>query len=98
MVIRNDMEAVRGWRIDQVLSSDLYGTTSRVADVQKLIDERRTLLGKAKLTKRDQKRLEQLNLEIGPLTPGESPEEIKTSQLLQKSLQLMQKRIESSEE
>ena len=74
VIIRNDLESVRGWRIDQVLASDLYQTSTRTDDIQSLINERRRLLGKSKLTKEDKLRLESLGTEIGELPTGESPD------------------------
>lgn len=88
VVIDNHAESVRGWRIDQILASDLYSTPPLAPDVQKLVDERRRLLGKSRLSAADKRRIRTLEAEIGPLPIGQSPEEIRTAELLRRSLEL----------
>jgi hypothetical protein len=90
--IDNDPEMIRGWRLDQILASDLFSTTRgpvplREPGLQKKIDERRRLLAKGKLTSKDRKRIQELEKEIGMLPVGETPEQIKAMQLLNESLE-----------
>jgi predicted ATP-binding protein involved in virulence len=60
--IRNDVEAIKGWRIDQVLTSDLFGLeSSRPPSFAKSLEERSDLLKKDKLSKPEQARLNELN-------------------------------------
>ena len=60
--IRNDVEAIKGWRIDQVLTSDLFGLdSSRPPSFAKSLEERSDLLKKDKLSKPEQIRLKELN-------------------------------------
>ncbi|AMS28551.1 hypothetical protein AEM38_02120 [Hyphomonadaceae bacterium UKL13-1] len=60
--IRNDVEAIQGWRIDQVLTSDLFGLeSSRPPSFAKSLQERSDLLKKDKLSKPEQARLNALN-------------------------------------
>ena len=54
--------------------------------------ERRGILAKPELTHTDKERLATLEEKIGPLPAGESPEDIRTSELLRESLRLMQSR------
>ncbi len=89
VVIDNETESVRGWRVDQILASDLYDTPPRDASIQKLIDERRKILAKSKLTPSDKKKVKELEEQIGNLPVGESPEEIKTMELLKKTLDIL---------
>jgi predicted ATP-binding protein involved in virulence len=73
VVIDNDVEAIRGWRIDQVLTSDLFGLESaRPPQLDNLIAERKKILSKGKLTKRDRKKLQEIETQIGPLPAGET--------------------------
>lgn len=60
--IRNDVEAIKGWRIDQVLTSDLFGLeSSRPPSFARSLEERSDLLKKDKLSKPEQARLNELN-------------------------------------
>ena len=66
--IVNDPVRVRGWRIDQVLTSELFGLQSaRSKEVQKLIDERRALLKKKRRSKADKSRIMELDAKIAAL-------------------------------
>ncbi len=92
VVIDNDVEAIQGWRIDQVLTSDLFGLESaRPPQLDKKLAERKEILTKAKLTKKDEKRLKSLEQEIGPLPIGETTEQAKTISLLQETLEVLKK-------
>ena len=93
VVIDNDVEAIRGWRVDQLLTSDLYGLpTARPPQLEELIAQRKALLAKSKLTKRDQKKLAEIEEEIGSLPGGETARDAKTMQLLEETLQVLNKR------
>ena len=57
VVIENNPETIRGWRIDQILTSDLFGLeTARPPDMEKLLLRRKELLTKPRLTKAEQER------------------------------------------
>jgi predicted ATP-binding protein involved in virulence len=93
VVIENHPETIRGWRVDQVLTSDLFGLeTARPPDMEKLILKRKELLTKSRLTKADKKKLEELDDQLGQIPPGESFEQAKkTMELIEKSLKLIEK-------
>jgi predicted ATP-binding protein involved in virulence len=62
--IHNDVEAIKGWRIDQVLTSDLFGLeSSRPPSVVKALDERASLLAENAPTPEQQARLDALEAE-----------------------------------
>lgn len=83
VVIENNPENVRNWRVDQILTSDLYGLpTARPPHLDELIAERRGLLTKTKLTAADRKRLASVEAEIGDLPAGESPEQQRALRLI----------------
>jgi len=76
VVIDNDVEAIRGWRVDQVLTSDLFGLESaRPPRLDQLLAERTALLSKPRLTRQDKTRLQQLESDIGELPTGETKTE-----------------------
>lgn len=76
VVVENNPVDVRNWRIDQILTSDLYGLpTARPPRLDKLVGERRDILTKAKMTASDRKRLREIEDEVGEMPAGETPEE-----------------------
>lgn len=81
VVIDNDLGHIRNWRIDQILTSDLFGLeTARPPQIEGALRERGKLLSKSKLSAADKKRLEQLEAEIGELPMGETAKEIEERQ------------------
>lgn len=93
VVIENHPETIRGWRIDQVLTSDLFGLpTARPPGEEKLMLRRDQLLAKSRLTAVDRRKLEEINEQIGPVPSGESFDDArKTMDLIEKSLKLIEK-------
>jgi energy-coupling factor transporter ATP-binding protein EcfA2 len=74
--IHNDMEPVGNLRVDQILTSDLYGLESaRPPQLDDLLEERQELLSKSELTDRDEERLAEIEQEIGDLPSGETREQ-----------------------
>ncbi|WPB77259.1 AAA family ATPase [Archangium violaceum] len=86
VVIDNDVESIRGWRVDQILTSDLFGLeTARPPQLEELIKERTTLLSKPRLTPKDKARLRELETAIGPLPTGETKTEREALELIQRA-------------
>jgi predicted ATP-binding protein involved in virulence len=86
VVIENNVEAVRNWRVDQILTSDLFGLESaRPPETDKLMAERTKILSKSRLTKKDRERLKKLEEEIGSLPTGETPEEIEAMDVIRRA-------------
>lgn len=76
VVIDNDVEAVRGWRADQILTSDLFELpTARPAEFDEAIKHRTKLLSKSRLTKADREKLKALDAKLGDLPAGETASE-----------------------
>lgn len=94
VVIENrDSESIRNWRVDQILTSDLFGLESvRPPYVEEKLAERRKLLSKAKLTKKEQARVKELEAEIGPLPTGDTPQEIKAMDIINRAAKLLSER------
>ena len=93
VVIENHPETLRGWRVDQVLTSELFGLeTARPPDMEKLLRRRKEILTKPRLTRAEQKELEAINDQIGPIASGESFDEAKkTMDLIERSIELVKK-------
>lgn len=86
VVIDNDVESIRGWRVDQILTSDLFGLESaRPPQLEPLLQERTRLLSKSRLTARDRARLQELEAAIGPLPTGETPTEREALEFIQRT-------------
>ncbi len=76
VIIDNDPANIRNWRVDQILTSDLFGLESaRSPSTAKLLEERTKILSKRALSGRDEKRLKTLESQIGELPVGETPAE-----------------------
>lgn len=94
VVIENHgSKSILNWRVDQILTSDLFGLESvRPPYVEEKLVERRKLLSKGKLTKKDRERIEELEAEIGPLPTGDTPQEIKAMDIINRAAKLLSER------
>ena len=91
VVIDNDPEVLRNWRVDQILTSELFGLESaRPPQIEEPLKERRALLAKAKLTSRDRTRLAELEAQIGELPAGESAEDRRAMELIRRAAAKLQ--------
>lgn len=69
VVIENEPVNVATWRVDQILTSELFGLSSaRRQDVQDVLDERASLLAKAEITDEERQRIAQLG-EVAAVVP-----------------------------
>jgi energy-coupling factor transporter ATP-binding protein EcfA2 len=92
VVIDNDVETVRGWRVDQVLTSDLFGLkTARPPEYDALIAEHNTLLSKQTLDPQDRAALKQLEAQVGELPAGETPEDLEAMQIIREAAAKLRK-------
>ncbi|MDQ1610221.1 MAG: hypothetical protein QOG00_152, partial [Pyrinomonadaceae bacterium] len=86
VVIDNDVKAIHGWRVDQILTSDLFGLESaRPPQLDALLEERTNLLSKARLTKKDRERLREVENKIGSMPTGETPEDIDAMDVIRRA-------------
>jgi predicted ATP-binding protein involved in virulence len=86
VVIDNDIKSVRNWRLDQILSSDLFGIESaRDPETEKWLQERTTLLQKKSLTADEKSRLEDLNNKAANLPTADTPEDIEAMEIIRKA-------------
>jgi hypothetical protein len=86
VVIDNHPEVLRNWRVDQILTSELFGLESaRPPQIEEPLKERRQLLAKPRLTARDRSRLAVLEARIGELPAGESAEDRRAMELLRQA-------------
>jgi hypothetical protein len=91
VVIDNDPEVLSNWRVDQILTSELFGLESaRPPQIEAPLKERRALLAKPKLTSRDRARLAELDAQIGDLPAGESAEDRRAMELIRRAAEKLQ--------
>jgi hypothetical protein len=93
IVIENDVATVRNWRIDQVLTSDLFGLpTARPPQIEEALKQRDALLSKSRLSARDKEELARLEEEIGGLPGGETLEHRELLTEIQQTLKVLKAR------
>jgi len=83
VVARQDLDSVKEWRVDQILTSDLFGLDrTRRPEIERLYDERSGLLAQTELTPQDRARIEELNRAIHELPTAETKEMREVESLL----------------
>jgi len=92
VIIDNNPDEVKGWRIDQILVSDLFNVeSSRSKDIQKFINEKNEILSKAELLDNDKDRLKELNLIIESLPSSITKQNIEAEYIIKKAAELLKK-------
>lgn len=93
VVIENDLDYIKGWRVDQILTSDLFGLpTARPPEYDAILEEQTKLLSKPKLTKGDQKKLKEIEAKVDALPYGESSAQVrKMMDLIEETQRLLRK-------
>lgn len=90
VVIENDVDYIRKWRVDQILASELFGETDTHApEVETLLDERTRLLSKSRLTKHDETRVAEIDYELNELPTSANGEDQKAIDLVRKTAALL---------
>lgn len=90
VIIDNDPPSVQGWRLDQILSSELFdGISSRSEEAEKTLSERRALLAKTKLTADDKKRLKELNSIVDEMPTAETVADIRAMDIVRRAASLL---------
>ncbi|MCK5056362.1 MAG: AAA family ATPase [Candidatus Aminicenantes bacterium] len=83
IIIDNDPVSVENWRVDQILTSDLFGLDSpRSKKTERLLKERTKILSKPRLTEKDNRSLKALKMKLSSMPFGDTPKEIQADFLL----------------
>ena len=91
VVIDNRAESVRGWRLDQIVSSDLFENIgTRDPKTDELLKQRKAILTKPDLSADDKSALHKLDEEIGALRFGESAEQHKAMEIIERAAKKLQ--------
>lgn len=86
VVIDNDIKSVQNWRLDQILTSDLFGIESaRGPEAEQWLQERTELLQKQSLTPTEEKRLSELNQKAHNLPTADNEKDIEAMELIRKA-------------
>jgi len=85
VVIDQNIESVKNWRIDQIYASDLFETTARAPEIVADMEERTKLLQKKSLTKEEERRLKELNKIAHSLPTAENETDRKAMEILRKA-------------
>ncbi|MGR8934039.1 MAG: AAA family ATPase [Gammaproteobacteria bacterium] len=86
VIIEQQDHAVQGWRIDQLLTSDLFDLKSaRPPQYEHWLEQRRQILAKPKLTTGDKKKLSELEAKIGHLPTAETAEDIQAMDIIRRA-------------
>ncbi len=84
--IDNDTKSVWNWRIDQIMASDLFGLDSlRNPEIERLMNERTSLIQKDSLTVDEQSRLDELNDLSDRLPTADNPTDIKAMEIIREA-------------
>lgn len=86
--IENRPHFVEGWRVDQILTSELFGVPARSPRIQGLIEEQCKLLDKSTRTPSDEQRLRELDEELDNL-PTASHEDNEAMDLIRQAAALI---------
>jgi predicted ATPase len=91
VVIDNAPQSVRKWRVDQILTSELFDLPSaRAPELDAAIRERDEILAKPTLSDDDERRLVDLRAVIGDLPQGDTPEDIEAMDVIRRAAKALQ--------
>ncbi len=92
VIIDQNEKSVRGWRVDQILTSDLFGLPSaRGPEQDKLRERREAILGKSRVTKADEAELSRIEAELVNVPGGESPQQIEAMNIILRAASSLEK-------
>jgi len=92
VLINDSSFEVKNWRIDQILTSDLFGLkTARSIDAEKKLIRRHELLTKDSLNQEEQNEMKELNKFIHRVPNGESMKDDEASKIIQNAAEILQK-------
>jgi len=90
VVIDGEAKSMRNWRVDQILTSDLFDLpTARPPQLDKAIAERNKILSKSTLSAKDRQQLKQLDTEIGPLPGGQTLADAQAMDIIREAADLI---------
>ena len=95
--ILNDPTIIRGWRLDQVITSDLFELGSaRPREFEKLLNRRRVLAEKGELSNAEKRELEKLDEQASSIPTSESSADHDAMQIIRRAAAALKKNGEES--
>jgi hypothetical protein len=83
--ILNELDAVRGWRVDQILTSDLFGLPSaRSKEIEALFDRQRALVLVDEPTEAQRAELAAIDAQLAEITPGATARDRETWEIVRR--------------
>ncbi len=89
VVIENQPQFVKAWRVDQILTSDLFGIPARSRQIESVIAKRNALLDKTKRNQSEEKCLVALEKELESLPTAEHQEDQAAMDLIRQAATLL---------
>ena len=89
VIIDNDIKSVRDWRLDQIMSSDLFGETARNSKIEMWLEERTTLLQKQSLTPEEKTKLAELNKKAHGLPTADDEDDIEAMNIIREAAEYL---------
>ena len=91
-MIENDTNVVRGWRVDQILTSELFGGLgTRSPEIERLFVQRDELLAKPSRSADEEAELERLRAQIAELPTAQFPSDQKAMDSVREAAALLKK-------
>jgi energy-coupling factor transporter ATP-binding protein EcfA2 len=91
VVIDNRADSIKGWSLDQIISSDLFENLgTRDPDTEELLKQRKAILTKPNLSKEDTDDLHKIDEKIGVLGFGENAEQNKAMEIIERAAKKLQ--------
>ena len=86
VMIDNNKDYIRQWRVDQILASELFlEQPVHAPEVQELLDRRAELLAKPSLAKKDRQELEEIRIAARKFSSAALPEDIEALDLIEEA-------------
>ena len=92
VIIDNNPEIIKNWRVDQVLTSVFELPSALPIEIEALIERRQKILSKSKLTAKDERELKKLEDQIGTIPTAESREDIRAMDIICQAAKLLENR------
>jgi len=97
VVIDNDIKSVRDWRLDQIMSSDLFNDSAWNPEIDKWLEERKNLLQKdGELTIEEKMHLRELNEKARNLPTAESEDDIEAMKIIREAAAYLKNQPQTS--
>ena len=90
VIIQNQPKFIESWRVDQILTSELYGVSARSPRIEALTKKRDTLLDKLKKSPSEKRQLKKIEEELRNL-PNEQLEDEETMDFIRQAAVLLKR-------